>query len=105
MSYRKALYYYASCLYENKTYEECIKLCDEVINVLYTTSKLENRYQVFELRAKAREQLGFETEEEKQKCIKDFLTAYYVEEFYNGEGKGQGIKEHVEEVYGWQFTE
>ena len=103
--YRKALYYYASCLYENKKYKACIDICNEVLEELFTTSKLENRYKIFELRAKAKEQLGFETEEQKQQCIKDFLTAYYVAEFYKEEETAQKIKTHVKEVYGWQFTE
>ncbi len=103
--YRTAMLHYADCLHENKKYEACIKVCNEVLEVLYTTSKLEDRNRVFELRAKAREQIGFANEEEKQQCIKDFLTAYYVTEFYDGEEAAKQLKEYMKEVYKWQFIE
>lgn len=103
--YRSAMRYYAECLYELGEFEECIKTCNEVLEGLYGTSKLENRNIIFELRAKAKEHLGFKNEEEKKQCIKDFLTAYYVTEFYGEEGHAAELKKHVEEVYGWQFIE
>jgi len=102
--YRRAMRYYAECLYSNKKYDACIKICNEVLEELYMTSKLEDRNLFFELRACAKEKLGF-TEEEKKHCLKDFLTAYYVTEFYDGEEKAQNLKKHIEEVYGWQFIE
>lgn len=103
--YRSGMRYYAECLYENGKYETCIKICTEVLEVLHDTSKLEDRNKIFELRARAREQLGFQNEEEKEQCLKDFLTAYYVTEFYDGKEEAAGIKRHVEEAYGWQFIE
>ena len=103
--YRSALRYYAENLYEQRKYEECIHKCNEVLEELYETSKLEDRNIIFKLRAYAREKLGFVSEEEKRLCVKDFLTAYYVTEFYDGEEKAAELKKHLEEVYGWQFTE
>lgn len=103
--YRRAMQYYAECLYSNKKYDACIKICNEVLEELTTTSKLEDRNLIFELRAYAKEKLGFIKEEEKRLCLKDFLTAYYVTEFYDGEEKAQKLKKHIEEVYGWQFIE
>ena len=103
--YRKAMRYYAECLYKNKKFDMCIKICDEVLEELTTTSKLEDRNLIFELRAYAKEKFGFTEEEEKKLCLKDFLTAYYVIEFYDGKEKAQKLKKHIEEVYGWQFIE
>ena len=103
--YRRAMRYYAECLFENEKYELCIKICNEVLEELATTSKLEDRNLIFELRAYAREKLGYTGEEEKKLCLKDFLTAYYVTEFYDGKEKAQRLKNHIKEVYGWQFTE
>lgn len=103
--YRRAMRYYAECLYGNEKYDTCIKICNEVLEELTTTSKLEERNFIFELRAYAKEKLGFTEEEEKKLCLKDFLTAYYVTEFYDGKEKAQNLKKHIEEVYGWQFIE
>ena len=102
--YRTAMRYYADCLYHNGKYEECIDICNQVLKELYGTSKLENRHKIFELRAKAKEKVGFQTEEEKKECLKDFLTAYYAAEFYHDEAAPK-IKRHIEEVYAWQFIE
>jgi len=87
------------------TYEHCINICNEVLKELYGTSKLENRQKLFELRARAREETGFKEEDEKKQCLKDYLTAYYVAEFYDDKECAAEVKKHVEEVYGWQFTE
>lgn len=103
--YRSAMRYYAECLFELGKCTECIKICSEVLEELYETSKLENRNRIFELRARASEQLGFQTEEEKKQCIKDFLTAYYLTGFYEGKEQAEEIKRHLEEVYEWQFIE
>lgn len=103
--YRRAMRYYAECLYSNKKFETCKKICNEVLEELTITSKLEDRNLIFELRAYAREKLGFTEEEEKILCLKDFLTAYYVTDFYEGEEKAKKLKKHIEEVYGWQFIE
>ena len=100
--YRTAMRYYADCMYQNGKYEECIAICNKVLEELYGTSKLENRHKIFELRAKAKEKMGFRTEEEKSECLKDFLTAYYAAEFYNDKAAPK-IKSHMEEAYGWQF--
>lgn len=103
--YRQAMSYYAECLYENSNYEHCINICNEVLKELYGTSKLENRQKLFELRARAREETGFKEEDEKKQCLKDYLTAYYVAEFYDDKECAAEVKKHVEEVYGWQFIE
>ena len=103
--YRRAMRYYAECLFKNEKFEICITICNEVLEELNITSKLEERNLIFELRAYAREKIGFTEEEEKHRCLKDFLTAYYVTDFYNGEEKAQKLKKHIEEVYGWQFIE
>ena len=103
--YRRAMWYYAECLYSNEKYDTCIKICSEVLEELTTTSRMADRNLIFELRAYAREKLGYTGEEEKNLCLKDFLTAYYVTEFYDGEEKAQKLKKHIKEVYGWQFTE
>ena len=103
--YRQAMRYYAESLYSNGKYDVCIKICNEVLEELTTTSKLESRNLIFELRAYAREKQGFTEDEEKNLCLKDFLTAYYVTDFYDGEEKAQKLKKHIEEVYGWQFIE
>ena len=97
--------YYAECLFKNERFETCITICNEVLEELTITSKLEDRNLIFELRAYSREKIGFTEEEEKHLCLKDFLTAYYVTDFYNGEEKAQKLKKHIEEVYGWQFIE
>jgi len=102
--YRSSMRYYAECLYENGKYERCVKICNELLENLYGTSKLENRHRIFELRARAREQIGFNKEDKKQ-CLKDFLTAYYVTIFYDGKEAATKMKKHIEEVYGWQFIE
>lgn len=102
--YRRAMKYYAECLYRNKKYDACIKICNEALEELTTTSKLEDRNHFFEIRAYAKEKLGY-AEKEKQLCLKDFLTAYYVTDFYDGEEKAKKLKKHIEEVYGWQFIE
>lgn len=102
--YRSAMGDYAECLYENEKYELCIRICNEVLEELYKTSKLENREKIFKLRAMAREKKGFKDETEKNQCLRDFLTAYYVMEFY-GEEDAERLKQHIEEEYGWQFTE
>lgn len=101
--YRNAMRYYAENLYRNEKYAKCIEVCNKIMKELYATSKLENREKIFELRARAREKIGFETEEERKQCIKDFLTAYYVSDFYNYESKE--IRNHVERVYECQFIE
>ena len=103
--YRRAMRYYAECLYKNEKFDTCIKICNEVLEELAATSKLEDRNLIFELRAYAKEKLGFTNEEEKRLCLKDFMTAYYVTDFYDGEEKAQKLKKHIEEVYGWQFIE
>lgn len=103
--FRRLLKYYAGCLYENGKYDRCIQVCDEVIKELYGTSKVENRWEVFQLRAKARESRGVKDEEEKTLCLSDYLTAYYVASFYCGEEnvKMKTLKKYIEEKYGWQF--
>lgn len=103
--YRIAMKYYANCLYENGKYEKCINICNNVLNELYNTSKLENRHDIFELRAKARESIGFNNEEEKKQCLRDYLTAYYVAEFYDGQYEVLNMKKYIEEAFGWQFIE
>lgn len=103
--YRRAMRYYAECLFKNEKFETCITICNEVLKELIITSKLEDRNLIFELRAYAREKIGYSGEEEKNLCLKDFLTAYYVTDFYDEEEKAQKLKKHIEEVYGWQFIE
>ena len=101
--YRSFMEDYAECLYENGYYAECIGICKEALEELFQTSKLENRAEIFCLRAKAREKLGFQTEEEREQCLNDFLTAYYVMEFYDGEESVTELKKHIQEEFEWQF--
>lgn len=103
VSYRLAMQYYAECLYEKEQYEKCIRICDEVLEELYKTSKLENRCDVFVLRAKAREKLGFQNQEDRTNCIRDYLTAYYVIGFFDGEEQAEELKQYIGERYGWQY--
>ncbi len=103
VAYRKFLKYYAECLYENKKYDQCIRICDEAITELYGTSKEENRWHLFYRRAKAREGRGRKEEEEKKLCLSDLLAAYYVSSFYYGEEKMESLKKYIEEEYEWQF--
>ncbi len=103
VAYRKLLRYYAVCLYENEKYDQCILICDEVIKEMYSTSKEENRWYLFYIRAKAREGRELKSEEEKKLCLEDFLTAYHLVAFYNGEEKAETLKKYIEEKYRWQF--
>lgn len=103
VSYRKFLKYYAECLYENRKYDLSIQICDEAIKELYRTSKEENRWYLFYLRAKVREGRGSNEEGEKMLCLNDLLIAYYVSSFYNGEEKMETLKKYIEEKYEWQF--
>ncbi len=105
VAYRTGMQYYAEVLYKNGNYRQSLQLCNEILEELYLTCKLENRTQLFLLRAENREKLGFSTEEEKEQCLKDFLTAYYVTEFFDGTKEAEPIKQHIEEKYQWQFTE
>ena len=75
-SYRTAMQYFGECLYKNGKCEECIQICDEALQELTRTSKVENRAWIFLLRAKAREG-SVKTEEQKRQCLKDYLTAYH----------------------------
>ena len=103
--YRIAMQYYAECLYHNKRYTSCKQICIEALEELSFTSKLENRADFFYLKAKAQEKIGFLNEEEKKQCIKDFLTAYYVIAFYDGEAQAEELKTYIKEKYTWQFIE
>lgn len=104
--YRSFMEDYAECLYENGCYAECIEICNEALEELFQTSKVENRAEIFLLRAKAKEKIGFHTEEERELCLQDFLTAYYVMEFYDGEESVTELKKHIQEEYKeWQFIE
>lgn len=103
--YRIAMQYYAECLYHNKKYAQCKQICIEALEELSFTSKLENRAEFFTLKAKAQEQIGFRNEEEQKQCIKDFLTAYYVIAFYDGEAQAEKLKIYIKENYTWQFIE
>ena len=107
LAFTRILYFnlFSGIIISQNNRDICIKICSEILEELITTSKLEERNLVFELRAYAKEKLGFVEEEEKNLCLKDFLTAYYVTEFYDGEEKAQNLKKHIEEVYGWQFIE
>lgn len=105
LSYRTAMQYYAECLYENGKYERCVRICDEVLSELFKTSKIENREELFLLRAKAREGRGIKTEEEKNSSLKDFLTAYHMISFYGGEDKAEALKQYIGGKYGWQFID
>ena len=103
--YRIAMQYYAECLYHNKKYAQCKQICIEALEELSFTSKLENRAEFFTLKAKAQEQIGFRNEEEQKQCIKDFLTAYYMIAFYDGEAQAEELKTYIKEKYTWQFIE
>ena len=103
--YRIAMQYYAECLYHNKKYAQCKQICIEALEELSFTSKLENRAEFFRLKAKAQEQIGFRNEEEQKQCIKDFLTAYYMIAFYDGEAQAEELKTYIKEKYTWQFIE
>ena len=138
--YRIAMQYYAECLYENGKYEKSILICDEALEELYGTSKLENRGEIFLVRAKAREARAEamelkaaaegansgaeETEDEKaqagernrrgrmeqkerRQCLRDFLTAYTIFSFYEGEDNKEAkkIRQHLEEKYQWPFID
>ena len=103
--YRIAMQYYAECLYHNKKYVQCKQICMEALEELSFTSKLENRAEFFYLKAKAQEKIGFLNEEEEKQCIKDFLTAYYVIAFYDGEAQAEELKSYIKENYAWQFIE
>lgn len=83
LPYCIAMQYYAECLYENGKYKKCIQICSEALEELYKTSNLENRTALFQLRAKAHKKKGSETEEENKYSLRDFLTAYYLTEFYD----------------------
>lgn len=74
--YRKLLRYYAKCLYKKKEFDLCIEVCTEAIEELYSTSKEEKRWELFCLRAKAREEKGMFREEEKKLAREDFWIAY-----------------------------
>lgn len=50
-----------------------------------------------------KEKFGFEKKEEKERCIKDFLTAYHVAEFYDETEYAGKLKKHIGERYGWQY--
>ena len=104
-AYRIAMQYYAECLYGNEKYEDSIKICDEALEELYGTSKVANRARIFILRAKARERKGLKDEEEKQECLRDYLTAYTVISFYEGEEEAKELKKYIKEKYGWQFID
>ncbi len=101
--YRTNLYYYAECLYERMEYEKCIEMCDDAVKELEKISKLENRSEVFLLRANAREKLGFAGNEDREICLRDFLTAYYVADSYENKKLAEAVRQHIGEVYGWQY--
>ena len=44
-------------------------------------------------------------EEEKQECLRDYLTAYTVISFYEGEEEAKELKKYIKEKYGWQFID
>lgn len=103
--YRVAMQYYAECLYENGKYDKCIQVCSDALKELFQTSKLENRVEMFCQRAKAREKKGFQDEDEKKLCLRDFLTAYHVTSFYDGEKEAESLKNYIGETYGWQYID
>lgn len=102
-SYRLSTFYYAQCLFAKKQYELCIEKCSELLEQLFLTTKLENRQDVFLLRAQAKEQRGFTSEEEKKDCLRDYLTAYYTAEFYDGEESVSALRQYIGENFGWQY--
>ncbi len=95
--------YYAETLYENGKFEDCMRICNEVLEELYGTSKVENRAQIFLLRAKSREGKGIENEEEKKLCLRDYMTAYTVISIYDGKEEAKDLKEYIVEKYGWHY--
>ncbi len=103
VSYRISMQYYAESLLENGKCELCRQICDEVLEELYLTGRAANRDEIFLLRAKCREQAGFSGEEEKELCLKDYLTAYYLMEFYEGEEKTKALREYIGGTFGWQY--
>ena len=102
-AYRIAMQYYAETLYENGKFEDCMRICNEVLEELYGTSKVENRAQIFLLRAKSREGKGIENEEEKKLCLRDYMTAYTVISIYDGKEEAKDLKEYIVEKYGWHY--
>lgn len=102
-AYRIAMQYYAESLYENGKFEDCMRICNEVLEELYGTSKVENRAQIFLLRAKAREGKGIEDEEEKRLCLRDYMIAYTVISIYDGKEEAKDLKEYIVENYGWHY--
>lgn len=105
IAYRTAMQYYGECLYENGKYEKCIQICEEALQELFKTSKVENREEIFLLKSKAREKSQPGTEEEKALCLKDLLTAYHLRSFFKGEDKAEDLKQYIGENYGWQFVD
>lgn len=105
LSYYTAMQYYGECLYRNGKYEKCIRICDEVLKELIHTSKAENRAELFFLRAKARERKGIKTEDEKEMCLKDLLTAYYTASFYAEDERTEALRQYIGGKYGWQFID
>lgn len=101
--YRLAMQYYAECLNENGKYDRSIKVCTEVLEELFTTSKEENRAEIFYLRAKAREGKGIENNEEKSLCYTDFQIACAVFFFYGKKERAQELIKYMEEEHGWQY--
>lgn len=101
--YRIAMQYYAECLYENGKYDACIQMCSEAMKELFSTGKVENRAELFCLRAKAREKKEIKSEDEKKQCLRDLLTSYHVFSFYKREEEAEALKKHIGEEYGWQF--
>lgn len=102
-AYRVVMQYYAESLYENGKFEDCMRICNEVLEELYGTSKIENRAQIFLLRAKAREGKGIENEEEKKLCLRDYMTAHTVISIYDGKEEAKDLKEYIVENYGWHY--
>jgi transcriptional regulator with XRE-family HTH domain len=101
-AFRAAMLYYAETLYENGKFDLCIQICDEVLEVYYSTSKLGDRGKVFFFRAKARKARG--REEDRELYIRDLRIAYNVFSFYDGEEgiMKKKIEEEGEEI--WPFT-
>ena len=102
-AYRIAMQYYAECLNENGKYDRSIQICNEVLDELYKTSKVENRAEVFYLRAKAREGRGLNSDTESTLCQRDYQVACTVFSFYGQEKKAQKLIEYMEEKYGWEY--
>ncbi len=102
---RIAMQYYAECLYEEENYDTCIQICDEALEELFGSSKVEDKAELFYFRARAREARGFKNEEEEKLCLKDFLTAYHLFFLYGREKKKEALKKYLEEKCKWQFTD